>query len=136
MFSTKYCFTINNYFQAVEIIKISKINKIVPTLFINYYLAERLGVDWIHELHRILQVEFQSKDFKIYVDTKKNYGLFINLIEQKINYIKIQADNKTLTRLNQIAKLNKVLINPSFSIVNLSNYKNKSTKLKKLYNKI
>ena len=136
MFSTKYCFTINNYFQAVEIIKISKINKIVPTLFINYFLAERLGVDWIHELHRILQVEFQSKNFKIYVDAKKNYGLFINLIEQKINYIKIQADTKTLTRLNQIAKLNKVLINPSFSIVNLSNYKNKSTKLKKLYNKI
>ena len=136
MFSTKYCFTINNYFQAVEIIKISKINKIVPTLFINYFLAERLGVDWIHELHRILQVEFQSKDFKIYVDAKKNYGLFINLIEQKINYIKIQADNKTLTRLNQIAKLNKVLINPSFSIVNLSNYKNRNAKLKKLYNKV
>ena len=136
MFSTKYCFTINNYFQAVEIIKISKINKIVLILFINYFLAERLGVDWIHELHRILQAEFQSKDFKLYVDAKKNYGLFINLIEKKINYIKIQADNKTLTRLNQIAKLNKVLINPSFSIVNLSNYKNRSAKLKKLYNKI
>lgn len=136
MFSTKYCFTINNYFQAVEIIKIAKINKIVPTLFINYFLAEHLGVDWIHEFHRILQVEFQSKDFKLYVDAKKNYGLFINLIEQKINYIKIQADKKTLTRLNQIAKLNKVLINPSFSIVNLSNYKNRSAKLKKLYNKV
>ena len=136
MFSTKYCFTINNYFQAVEIIKISKINKIIPTLFINYYLADRLGVDWIHELCNMLQADFQSKDFKIYVDAKKNYGLCINLIEKKINYIRIQADKKTNIRLNQIAKLNKVLINPSFSIINLSNYKDRSTKLKKLYNKV
>ena len=136
MFSTKYCFTINNYFQAVEIIKISKINKIIPTLFINYYLADRLGVDWIHALCNMLQADFQSKDFKIYVDAKKNYGLCINLIEKKINYIRIQADKKTNIRLNQIAKLNKVLINPSFSIINLSNYKDRSTKLKKLYNKV
>ena len=132
----KFCFTINNYLQAVEIINISKINKIVPILFINYYLANRLGVDWIHELRSMLKVDFKSKDFKIYVDAKKNYGLFINLIEKKINYVKIKADNKTLIRLDQIAKLNKVLINPSFSIVNLSNYKNKSKKLKKLYNKV
>ena len=132
----KYCFTINNYFQAVEIIKISKINKIIPTLFINYYLADRLGVDWIHALCNMLQADFQSKDFKIYVDAKKNYGLCINLIEKKINYIRIQADKKTNIRLNQIAKLNKVLINPSFSIINLSNYKDRSTKLKKLYNKV
>ena len=132
----KFCFTINNYLQAVEIINISKNNKIVPILFINYYLANRLGVDWIHELRSMLKVDFKSKDFKIYVDAKKNYGLFINLIEKKINYVKIKADNKTLIRLDQIAKLNKVLINPSFSIVNLSNYKNKSKKLKKLYNKV
>jgi len=130
----KSCFTVNSYNQAVEIITISKKNKIIPILFIKYYLINGLGIDWLRELINILLDKFKSKDFKTYVDAKKNYGLFISLVEQRINFISVQANQETLKRLKQIAKLNKVLINPTFSVVNLSKSKNIDVKLKKLFN--
>ena len=130
----KPCFAVNSYNQAVEIITISKKNKIMPILFIKYYLINGLGIDWLRELINILLDKFKSKDFKTYVDAKKNYGLFIGLVEQKINFISVQANQETLKRLKQIAKLNKVLINPTFSVVDLSKSKNIDVKLKKLFN--
>ena len=130
-----YCFTINSFYQAIEIIKISKKNKIVPVLFIKYYLINGLGIDWLNELKNMLQDKFKSKDFQIFIETKKNYGLFIGLVEQKINYISVKANEETLKRLSQIAKLNKVVINPSFSVVDLTKSKKINLKLKKLYNK-
>ena len=130
------CITINSYYQATEIIKICKKNKIVPILFIKYYLINGLGIDWLHELINILQKEFKPKDFKIYVEAKKNYGLFIALVENKINFINIEANQETMKRLKQIAKLNKVSVNPDFSVVDIAKSKNVRAKLKKLYNKI
>ena len=132
----KPCFAVNSYNQAVEIITISKKKKKIPILFIKYYLINGLGIDWLKELINILQDKFKSKDFKTYVDTKKNYGLFISLVEQKINFISVQANQETLKRLKQIAKLNKVSVNPDFSVVDISKSKNVSTKLKKIYNNI
>ena len=129
------CFTINSYYQAVEIIQICKKNKIVPVLFIKYYLINGLGIDWLNELKNILQKKFNLKDFQLFVEVKKNYGLFIGLVEQKIHYISVKANQETLKRLYQIAKLNKVVINPPFSVVDLTKSKNVKLKLKKLYNK-
>ena len=131
----EYCFTINSYFQAVEIISISKKNKVVPILFIKYYLINGLGINWLSELKFMLKNKFSPKDFKILVDVKKNYGLFISLVEEKINYIAVKESEETIKRLTQIAKLNKVVINPSFSVVDLSKSKNISLKLKNIYNK-
>ena len=130
-----YCFTINSFYQALEIIQNSKKNKIVPVLFIKYYLINGLGIDWLSELKHMLQDQFKSKDFQIFVEVKKNYSLFIDLVEQKINYISVKANQETLKRLGQIAKLNKVLINPSFSVVDLTKTKKINLKLKRLYNK-
>ena len=101
------CLIINSYCQAVEIVKICKKNNIVPILFIKYYLINGLGIDWRYELIKMLQKEFKSEDFKIYVETKKNYGLFIALVEKKINFVNVQANHETMKRLKQIAKLNK-----------------------------
>ena len=129
-----YCFTINSYYQASEIITICKKNKIVPTLFIKYYIINGFGIDWLHELKNMIKNKFKSKDFKTYVEVKKDYGLFITLVEEKINYISVKANRETLIRLQQIAKLNKVLINPNFSVIDLSKSKNISAKLIKLYN--
>ena len=130
------CFTINSYYQAIEIITICKENNIVPILFIKYYLINGLSIDWLDELINMLKDKFKPKDFKTYVEAKKDYGLFIDLVKQKINYISVQANQETLKRLRQIAQLNKVLINPDFSVVDLSKSKNISVKLRKLYNKI
>ena len=130
------CLIINSYCQAVEIVKICKKDNIVPILFIKYYLINGLGIDWLYELIKMLQKEFKSEDFKIYVETKKNYGLFIALVEKKINFVNVQANHETMKRLRQIAKLNKVSVNPDFSVVDVAKSKNVRAKLKKLYNKI
>ena len=130
------CLVINSYYQAVEIVKICKKNNIVPILFVKYYLINGLGIHWLCELIKMLQKEFKSKDFKIYVETKKNYGLFIALVEKKINFVNVQANHETMKRLRQIAKLNKVSVNPDFSVVDIAKSKNVRAKLKKLYNKI
>ena len=130
------CLIINSYYQAVEIIKFCKKNKIVPVLFIKYYLINGLGIDWLQAMVKMLQKEFKSKDFRVYVETKKNYGLFISLVEKKINYINVKANQETMERLKQIAKLNKVSVNPDFSVVDIAKSKNVSAKLEKIYNKI
>jgi hypothetical protein len=127
----KNCFNINSYNQASEIISICKKNNKVPILFIKYFLINGFGIHWLQELQRLLLTQFTSKNYKIYVDSKKNYGLFIDLVENQVNYIKVNANNETLKRLKQIAKLNKVLINPKFSIVDLSKTKNLQLKIEK-----
>ena len=131
-----YCFNINSFNQAVEVIQISKKKKIVPILFFKYYLINGFGTDWLNELKDLLLEKFQTKDFKIFVETKKNYALFINLVQNEMNYLSVDADKETMKRLNQIANLNKVVINPPFSVVDLSKSKNIILKLKKLYNNI
>ena len=83
----------------------------------------------------MLESKFKPKDFKIFVDVKKNYGLFISLVEEKINYIDVNGNKNSIERLTQIAKLNKVVINPSFSVVVLSKSKNINLKLNKIYSK-
>ena len=135
MNSKKNCLTINSYHQAVEIISISKKNKIIPILLIKYYLIDGLGISWLSEFKSMLENEFKPQDFKIFAEVEKNYGLFIGLIEEKINYISVKGNEETLKRLTQIAKLNKVVINPSFSVVDLSKSKNINLKLNKIYSK-
>ena len=125
------CFNINSYNQASEIISICREKNAVPVLFIKYFLINGFGIHWLQELQRLLLTQFTSKNYKIYVDSKKNYGLFIDLVENQVSYIKVNANNETLKRLKQIAKLNKVLINPKFSIVDLSKTKNLQLKIEK-----
>ena len=127
----KYCFTFRSYNKALEIINISNEIKIIPIFFFRYTLVNGLGVDWLMETIEMLKEKFGNKKIEFYVDVKKNYGIFINLVEKKINYIKVQADNKMIKKLNEIAKLNKVLINPKFSILDKSSSKKKITRLKK-----
>ena len=132
MQSKNYCFAFNSYAQAFEILTILKKKKVVPILFIQYHLINGLGINWINELINILHSDFESKDFKIYVEVKKNYGLFIGLVEHKIHFIKLQGSKETLKKLKEIDKANKVLINPDFSIIDLSKIKNIKKKLIKI----
>ena len=62
------------------------------------------GPDWIKEFNNLLEQKFSKKKFKLFVDCKKNYALFINLVEQKIDYLKVDAKKETYIKLNQIAK--------------------------------
>ena len=90
------------------------------------------GSDWLKEFIFLLEQRFSKKTFKMYVDCNNNYGLFINLVEQKIDYLKIDAKKETLKRLNQIAKKNKVSLNPQFSVLDLSKIKNIDSKINRI----
>ena len=126
-----FCFTFHSYSQAVENIKIIQNNHLCPVLFVKYYQINRFGIDWLVQLKNMITNELKSKNFKIYVNVNTNYGLFINLVEKKINFIKVKADKEMGKKLNHIAKLNKVSINPKFSILDLSKSKKIISKLKK-----
>ena len=60
---------------------------------------------------------------------QKNYGLFINLVGQKIDYLKVNGDNNILFRLKQIAQKNKISINPKIAILDTTKIKNIELKI-------
>ena len=123
------CFAVNTLKQAEETIKEANKNNIKPIIFIKYYIVKGFGVDWIKALKLLLVSSFSQNSFKLYVDANTDYGLSIELISIKINYIKLRSNHKIIKKINQIAKKNKVLLNPSFRIVDLSNIKNISRKI-------
>ena len=123
------CFGVNTLKQAEETIREAKKNNIRPIIFIKYYIVKGFGVDWIKTLKLLLVSSFSQNSFKLYVDANTDYGLSIELISIKINYIKLKCNHKIIKKINQIAKKNKVLLNPSFRIVDLSNIKNISRKI-------
>ena len=98
-------------------------------------MVNGFGPDWIKEFNNLLEQKFSKKKFKLFVDCKKNYALFINLVEQKIDYLKVDAKKETYNRLKQIANRNKVLLNPQFNVIDLSKIKNIDLKIKRKYSK-
>ena len=117
MILKSYCFSFTNYNHTAEIIKNCNNTNLKPVLFINNKLISGLGVDWLNSLQTMLNTQKKLKNFKLYVDVKKNYGLFISLVEKRIDYIKIETSKENINKIKEIAKLNKVLINPRFSVV-------------------
>ncbi len=117
MILKSYCFSFTNYNHTAEIIKNCNNTNLKPVLFINNKLISGLGVDWLNSLRTMLNTQKKLKNFKLYVDVKKNYGLFISLVEKRIDYIKIETSKENINKIKEIAKLNKVLINPHFSVV-------------------
>ena len=112
-----YCFSFTNYYHTAEIIKTCNNKNIKPVLFINNKLITDLGIEWLNSLDVMLNTQKKLKNYKLYVDVKKNYGLFISLVEKGIDYIKIETSKENINKIKEIAKLNKVLINPRFSVV-------------------
>ena len=126
------CFNVNNLNQALEALSVKKTNKKVTFFYIKYFLIDRFGLDWIIEFRNLLLKKYNRKQFEFVIDCKKNYALFIYLVQKKFNYLCINADKRTLLRLKNIAKKNNVTVNPKISIINLSNIKN----IKKIINDI
>jgi len=57
------------------------------------------------------------------------------MANEKINYLKLKNNSLILSKINNIAHKNRVLLNPSFNIVDCRNIKNINLKLKKIYSK-
>ena len=126
------CLSINTYYQAFEVLNTYKYSKNIPIFYVKYNLINRLSINWLLELIFLLENKFGSNKFKTYVNVKRNYGLLINLVEEKINYLEFQSNKELLSKLKSIAKINKVIINPNFSIIDLTKSKNIKIKLKNL----
>tara|TARA_B100000965_G_scaffold359278_1_gene339211 strand:- start:489 stop:905 length:417 start_codon:yes stop_codon:yes gene_type:complete len=128
-----FAFTINTLEEAESIIKGSKIYKIKPILYFKKYFILGFGVEFILTFREILISKFGKSNFKLFVDCGANQSLAIKMANKKINYLKLKNNSIILTKINSIAHKNRVLLNPTFNIVDCRNRKNISLKLKKLY---
>ena len=128
-------FSINTYYQAREVIEAAKKNKIMPVLHIKHYLIKGFGIDWLINIKKLLEKDFAANSFKLYVDVRFDYGLCILLAKKKIDFIKLRSNTLILKKIKQICKKNRVLLNPSFRIVELSNIKKIHNKICKIYSK-
>ena len=127
-----FCFKVNTIHQALKITSICQNNKIVPIFFIQFYIINGFGSNWIIEFRNLLLKKFSKNAFKLFVDCRINYGLFINLVHNKIDYLKVSGNNDILLRLTQIAKKNKISINPKITVIDLTKIKNIESKINKL----
>ena len=126
-------FTVNTLEQAENIILETKTYKVSPILHLKKYFLIGFGVDFILTFREMLISKFGKKSFKLFVDCGFNHGLAIRMSAKKINYLKLSANPIILLKVNNIAKKNRVLLNPSFNIVDCRNRKNINIKLKKLF---
>ena len=128
-------FTINTLEQAENIIIQTKNYKIKPIIHFKSYLIEGFGSDFILTFKNMLISKFGNSSFKFYVDCGFNNGLGISMASKNIEYIKLRGGSVILSKVNNIAHKNRVLLNPSFNIVDCRNRKNIHSKIKKLYSK-
>ena len=128
-----FVFTIDTLEQAEQIIFESKLHKIKPILHIKNYLIKGFGSDFILTLQNMLISKFGKSSFKFYVDCGYDHGLSIDLALKKIDYIKLKANSLIVSKIKNITKKNKVLLNPSFHVVDCRNIKNIKLKILKIY---
>ena len=128
-----FAFTINTIEQAEKIILESKIYKTTPILYFNKYILRGFGSEFVFTFQNILISKFGKSSFKIFVDCGFDNSLSINMATKKIHFIKLRGSSIILSKIKSIAAKNRVLLNPSFNIVDCRNRKNISLKLKKLY---
>ena len=130
-----FAFTINTLDEAKSIILESKTYKTKPILHFKKYLLLGFGTEFILTFREMLISKFGKSSFKIFVDCGFDQSLAVMMANKKINYLKLKNNSIILSKINNIAYKNRVLLNPSFNIVDCRNRKNIHSKLKKLYSK-
>ena len=130
-----FAFTINTLEEAESVILVSKTYKIKPILHFKKYFLLGFGAEFILTFREMLIFKFGKSNFKLLVDCGSNQSLAIKMANEKINYLKLKNNSIILSKINNIAFKNRVLLNPSFNIVDCRNRKNISLKLNKLYSK-
>jgi len=130
-----FAFTINTLEEAENVILGCKTYKIKPVLHFKKYFLLGFGAEFILTFREILISKFGKSNFKLFVDCGSDQSLAIKMANEKINYLKLKNNSIILSKIKNIAFKNRVLLNPSFNIVDCRNRKNISLKLKKLYSK-
>jgi len=130
-----FAFTINTLEEAESVILASKSFKIKPILYFKKYFLLGFGAEFILTFRKILITRFGKSNFKLFVDCGSDQSLAIKMANEKIDYLKLKSNSIILSKIKNIAFKNRVLLNPSFNIVDCRNRKNISLKLKKFYSK-
>jgi hypothetical protein len=130
-----FAFTINTLEEAESVILGSKNYKIKPVLHFKKYFLLGFGPEFILTFRDMLISKFGKSNFKLFVDCGFNQSLAIRMANEKINFLKLKNNSLILSKINNIANKNRVLLNPSFNIVDCRNRKNINLKLKKMYSK-
>ena len=71
----------------------------------------------------MVKKNYHNHRIKFYIDSGNDYGLSIQIFKENIDYLKIKSNNEIIKKIRQIAKKNKVLLNPDFNIVEVSKIK-------------
>ena len=130
-----FAFTINTLEEAESVILASKSFKIKPILYFKKYFLLGFGAEFILTFRKILITRFGKSNFKLFIDCGSDQSLAIKMANEKIDYLKLKSNSIILSKIKNIAFKNRVLLNPSFNIVDCRNRKNISLKLKKMYSK-
>ena len=126
-------FKINTLEQAEDIILETKVYKIKPILYFKYYILSGFGPEYIITFQKILVSKFGKSSFKILIDCGFDSSLSIRMAVKRIEYIKLRGNSFILKKIKDITNKNRVLLNPSFNIVDCRNIKNIKLKIKKIY---
>ena len=130
-----FAFTINTLEEAENVILGSKLYNITPILYFKKYLLLGFGAEFILTFREMLISRFGKSKFKLFVDCGSDQSLAIKMANEKIDHLKLKSNSIVLSKIKNIAFKNRVLLNPSFNIVDCRNRKNINLKLKKLYSK-
>ena len=120
----KRCFSISTYSQFEKLIHFKKNKRKILVIFIKYNLINGFGIDWLNAFIKLIKKNYSDQNIKFYVDAGNNYGLSILISRENIQYLKLKSNKIILEKINQIAKKNKVLLNPNFNVVEVSKIKN------------
>jgi len=126
----KVCFAVSTLIQIESLIEFRKSKFKTSIILIKYFLIKGFGIEWLRSLINYINNKYKTHNIKFFVDSGYDQGLGILLIHQNIHYIKLKNNKIILNKINQIAKKNKVLLNPTFDVVDLTKDKNIQKKLK------
>ena len=130
-----FAFTINTLEEAESVILGSKTYSIKPTLYFKKYFILGFGAEFILTFRKMLISKFGQSNFKLFVDCGSDQSLAIKMANEKIDYLKLKSNAIILSKIKSIAFKNRVLLNPSFNIVDCRNIKNINLKIKKIYSR-
>ncbi len=117
------CFSVNSFSQIEKLLESKKTKKIL-IIYIKSNLIKGFGIDWLRVLINLIKKNYKQFKIKFYVDSGTDYGLSILIIRENIDYLKLRSNKIILSKINQMAKKNKVVLNPNFNVVDLSKIKN------------
>ena len=126
----KICFAVSTLTQIESLIEIRKSKFKTSIIFIKYFLIKGFGIEWLRTLLTHIKNKYTTHNIKFFIDSGYDQGLSILLTHENIDYLKLKNNKIILNKINQIAKKNKVLLNPTFDVVDLTKIKNIQKKLK------